>query len=88
MILKITKKRKTFTAAEFSARLAEKFCQELASANCEDRMNSSAKNIHLPLYGTMIFTWVIYIGLEVEGGGGGGESQRVKNIPSLKTDQS
>ncbi len=57
--VKITKKRKTFTAAKFSARLAEKFCQELASANCEDKMNSSAKKIHLPLYSTLIFTWVI-----------------------------
>jgi hypothetical protein len=44
--VKITKKRKTFTAAKFSAGLAEKFCQELAFANCEDKMNSSAKNIH------------------------------------------
>jgi len=52
--IKITQKRKIFPAPEFSAGRTEKFCQELASANCEDKMN-----IDLPLYGTLIFTWVI-----------------------------
>ncbi len=43
--IKITQKRKLFPTAEFSARRTEKFCQVLARANCEDKMNSSAKNI-------------------------------------------